>query len=150
MNSMIDNAYIIKQLFTTAYSNPDFSYMIIEAINVSCQEIFKNKLTRFTFNDVFKYIEIEIDDTQSIENLKKYTDTIFRDVFVNNVFKMINNNDQINNILYVANQDLYNKFKQIMKNSSDDDLYIYSYMVFSNPLNYSMSYYNKIVFRIML
>lgn len=149
MNSVIDNAYIIKQLFTTAYSNPDFSYIIIEAINISCQEIFKNKLTRFTFNDIFKYIEIEIDDIQSVENLKKYTDVIYRDIFVNNVFKMINNNDQINNILYVANQDLYNKFKQIMKNSSDDDLYIYSSMVFSNPLNYSTSY-NKITFRIML
>ena len=149
MNSIVDKAYIIKQLFTTAYSNPDFSYMIIEAINVSCQEIFKNKLTRFIFNDIFRFIEIEIDDTQSIENLKKYTDTIFRDVFVNNVFKMINNNDQINNILYVANQDLYNKFKQIMCNINEDDLCLLSNMVFSNPLNYSTSY-NKIRFRIML
>lgn len=149
MNSIVDKAYIIKQLFTTAYSNPDFSYMILEAINISCQEIFKNKLTKFTFNDVFRYVEIEIDDTQSIENLKKYTDTISRDIFVNNVFKMINNNEQINNILYVANQDLYNKFKQIMKNSSEDDLCLFSNMVFSNPLNYSTSY-DKITFRIML
>jgi hypothetical protein len=149
MNSIVDKAYIIKQLFTTAYSNPDFSYMIIEAINISCQEIFKNKLTKFTFNDIFRYIEIEIDDTQSIENLKKYTDIISRDIFVNNVFKMINNNDQINNILYVANQDLYNKFKQIMKNCSEDDLCLLSNMVFSNPLNYSTSY-DKITFRIML
>lgn len=149
MNSIVDNAYIIKQLFTTAYSNPDFSYMIIEAINIACQEIFKNKLTKFTFNDIFRYIEIEIDDTQSIENLKKYAEIISRDIFVNNVFKMINNNDQINNILYVANQDLYNKFKQIMKNSSEDDLCLLSNMVFSNPLNYSTSY-DKITFRIML
>ena len=149
MNNIVDKAYIIKQLFTTAYSDPDFSYMILEAINISCQEIFKNKLTKFTFNDIFRYIEIEIDDTQSIENLKNYTDTISRNIFANNVFKMINNNDQINNILYVANQDLYNSFKQIMKNCSEDDLCLLSNMVFSNPLNYSTSY-DKITFRIML